>query len=223
MKKSAIIFLSVSLCVFGIADLKGSEPGQSSVTEGLSSVSGDVSVSRIKVEIDEEMYIWNPGEPVPTKSSSGFTSPATVLSFVDLKPGETISLPALEREVYRAEIRLTRSHFFYDVSVQIIPPLNAPQKRTIYIKVNEGFLYRFGGGNAYGMFGKDNISGTRKSFRIYAGYNLIGGQLIDDRVSGTNAVAGVSQYYRQSDDDLKKMIQYRSFETTGLLGYRFTP
>ena len=47
-------------------------------------------------------------------------------------------------------------------------------ERTIIISVTEGFLQRFSGGNAYGMYGLEGLGGKRSSVYAYAGWNLWG-------------------------------------------------
>ena len=184
---------------------------------------GRITVGRVKIEIGDDLYIWNQGEPIPEKTASGFTSPATVMSFVNVQPGDTMPVSALDREVFRASKRLAGSRFFYDVDVAVIPPSNDLSKRTVYVRVTEGFLDRFGGGNAYGMYGRDNIGGERKSFRAYAGYNRAGGEYTDDRLSGTGFIGGAKLYYTSSDLAVRDLIRSRGVDATVFAGYRFTP
>jgi hypothetical protein len=182
-----------------------------------------ITVNRIKIEIGEDLYVWNTGDPVPEKVTGGFTSPSTVMSFVGVKPGDRMSPSSLEMEVYRSEKRLMGSRFFYDAGVSIIPPASDPQKRTVYIRVTEGFIDRFGGGNAYGMYGRDNLSGMRKSFRVYAGYNRAGGEFTDDRLCDSDLIAGGKIYYTRSDRAVKNLIKYQGVDVTVFTGYRLTP
>lgn len=184
---------------------------------------GRITVGRVKIEIGEDLYVWNQGEPIPEKTASGITSPATVMSFVNVQPGDVMAVSALDREVYRASQRLTGSRFFYEADVAVIPPSNDLSRRTVYVRVTEGFLDRFGGGNAYGMYGRDNIGGERKSFRAYAGYNRAGGEFTDDRLFGTDIIAGGKLYYTSSDRAVRDLIKSRSFDATLFAGYRFTP
>ena len=208
------IILAVSVISAGFAYASDSPDGMTD---------GRITVGRIKIEIGDDLYVWNQGEPVPPKTAAGFTSPATVMSFVNVQPGDVMSVSALDREVFRAAKRLSGSRFFYETDVSDIPPSADSSKRTVYIRVTEGFLDRFGGGNAYGMYGRDNIGGERASFRAYAGYNRAGGEYADERVSGTDFIAGGKFYYTSSDRAVRNLIKSRGIDATLFAGYRFTP
>ena len=59
------------------------------------------------------------------------------------------------------------------------------------VSAKSGFLYRFGGGNAYAVVGKDAFGGRAgNSLRIYAGWNRTGVRYIDYRVAGLPLALG---------------------------------
>lgn len=134
-----------------------------------------VSVTKVKIIIQEKEYVWNTdGVMEQISDESSYISPYTVASFSSLIPGKDYSLKKLEEEVMRTQIRLTNSGLFYSAVVQIIPPRKNPQERTIIITVTEGFLHRFSGGNAYAMYGREGLGGSRSGLYAYAGWNLLG-------------------------------------------------
>lgn len=143
------------------------------------------------------MYVWQKGS-LPEGKVKGESVPSTVMSHVALRPGQEISFSCLKDEVKLANKRLCDSKAFYDCSVMIMPPREDPDQRTILVSVTDGFRYRFGGGNAYGMFGMDNIRGTKQSFRVYAGANRAGGTFEDSSIAGSIFLWGASLYYLNS-------------------------
>ncbi|MDC7127232.1 MAG: hypothetical protein PQJ46_16840 [Spirochaetales bacterium] len=131
-----------------------------------------VTISRIKLEIDNARYTWD--ESFPEDKEDVRISPKAVFSFTELKPGIEISEQKLEKKVKIFETRLNESGLFYTASVNIIPPKRNPQKRTIVVKVMTGFFLRFGGGNAYGYLGNMVTGGRRAEWGITAGANFAG-------------------------------------------------
>lgn len=108
-------------------------------------------------------------------SGNTFTSRDLILGVAsELYEGLEISEKDLERVVSRIEERLKNTGWFYSVSVYIVPTSAGEDYRNVIIEVVEGFLWRFGGGNAYGMVGKDNIDGKGKKLLAYLGYNRQG-------------------------------------------------
>jgi hypothetical protein len=198
---------------------------QEDPSEPVSAASEDqtVVIGKIKIQINDVLYVWEAGSPVPERAPGGFTAPVTVISYLGLKPGDTLRESSLERKAFLADIRLRKSTFFYDSSVLVAPSTSDLQKRNMFITVTEGFLYRFGGGDSYGMIGRDNIGGKRKSFRAFIGYNLIGGEYRDSLVGDTNTIIGAKGYFTRSDRDLKNLIMYTAYDATLFGGYRFTP
>ncbi len=139
----------------------------SSLNVRLYADSDTVTISKIRIIIEENRYIWDYKESIPEKTE-GKTAPSTVISFLSFAPGDSLTTARLEKKVKHTETRLMNSGYFYNARVIIIPPRKKPESRTILIKIKEGFPYRFGGGIAYGMFGMENLWGKRKRFNIAA-------------------------------------------------------
>ncbi len=160
---------------------------------GIWADSDTVYISKIRIVIEEKSYLWDDKEKIPEKEG-GITAPSTVISFISFGPGDRLTVPKLEKKVKLAERRLLLSGYFFKAQVIIVPPRKKPESRTILIKVKEGFLYRFGGGNAFAMFGKENLWGKRKQFELFLGYNLAGGSFVDENFLSRNLVLGTSAY-----------------------------
>ena len=128
-----------------------------------------VTISNIKVFIDDE-------------ESSPLICRETVLSYTALVAGKKISLNALEHELVQTELRLLASGLFYSAKVSVAPPRKNPAQRTVIITVQTGFFWRFGGGNAYGVFGKAGIGGKRLEVLSYAGWNKNGVSVLYEHV-----------------------------------------
>ena len=161
-----------------------------------------VYISRVRLEIGGDTYLWN--EDGITADDSGKTGgtennptilPETIISFLSVCPGKIGTPSEIERWCRESEIRLQDSGYVYAASVQVIPPRKNPDKRTILISVSPGFFLRFGGGNAYGIFGKDCIGGERASFRAYAGWNRNGVNYTHYRVADLPLVLGGSLFW----------------------------
>lgn len=71
----------------------------------------------------------------------------------------------------RIEERLRNTTWFYSAYVNVVPSGRGEDYRNVIIEVKEGFLLRFSGGNAYGVFGIDNVWGGGEEFLVYLGYN----------------------------------------------------
>lgn len=174
----------------------------------------DVSISRIKYIIGKEVYTWNTGDPVPKSRIEGDTEPAYLGTFFPWEPGDIVKTNDLEIEIIRTQQRITDSNLFYSVKVSIVPPRRFPNKRTILIQVTDGFRLRFGGGNAYGMFGIKNLGGDGHSFMATAGFNIVEFRYRDETLSSTNFYWGLDSVYNYLDNNAGLQ---------GYLGYRLTP
>ena len=108
--------------------------------------------------------------------------PSAVLSWTALYPGRKMTLAEFEREVLRTERRLVDTGLFYSVSVHIVPPRRKPLERTVVITVSDGFPYRYSGGNAFVMFGRNALGGNRASVYVYAGWNLFGVEAVHENL-----------------------------------------
>ncbi|HOE09249.1 MAG TPA: POTRA domain-containing protein [Treponemataceae bacterium] len=156
-----------------------------------------VSVSKIRIIIEDAEYSWEKGGSIiPAGEETSYISPHTVISYTSLKPGNLYSLKQLDEETARTQIRLTNSGLFYTASVQIVPPRKNPQERTIVITVKEGFYQRFSGGNAYGMYGREGLGGSRSGIYAYAGWNRLGVSYAHENLfnNGTILAASFASY-----------------------------
>lgn len=143
------------------------------LTIGSCLFSEDITIYKIKFIINDEIYTWIQGEEIPINSTLGNTEPKVLLTYFSWICGDIVDAQDLESELSRTQIRLEESNLFYGVSVSVIPPRKYPNRRTVIIKVTDGFRMRFGGGNAYGMFGIENFKGTGISFIGKAGYKIL--------------------------------------------------
>ncbi|MFH1825574.1 MAG: hypothetical protein ABH873_10205 [Candidatus Firestonebacteria bacterium] len=176
-----------------------------------------ISISKIKLIIEEKEYVWDEKDKIPEKGEEDITSPFTIISFLNIFPGQKISLLELEKEVKTAKNRLINSGFFYKVNVVIIPPREKLDYRTILIKTKEGFLYRFGGGKIYGMFGMDNLDGKRKSFKVFLGTNPTGIEFIDESFLESHFLMGAKAHCFNIFDS--PVANYQLFKASFLSGY----
>ncbi len=101
-----------------------------------------------------------------------YTDKEIILLIAGIKQGDKIEEDELDSYIQKAKQRLEITTYFFYVGVYVIPPLKYPQYRTIVIEVKEGFLYRFGGGPIYVLFGYENFNGKADSIYLYAGYNI---------------------------------------------------
>lgn len=143
-----------------------------------------ITISRVRVFLDD---VEISSEEFEEKST---VSAATVLSFTNLKPGKKMSLKALDKEIQQTQIRLINSGYFYNASIEIVPPRKNPEKRTIIINVTTGFLKRFGGGGIYGIAGKVALGGKRNQLLGVAGWNLNGVNYLDENLFDLPIIAG---------------------------------
>lgn len=121
--------------------------------------------------VNDQRYIWEESNPIPSVSNEGFTHPATILSFLDLEPGDELSLEQLERRVEQARIRLEESNLFYLVELNLVPSRVNQGHITLVIRLTEGFRQRYNGGPFWAYWGLDNLHGRGDSLGIWAGWN----------------------------------------------------
>jgi hypothetical protein len=155
----------------------------------------NIIINRIKIVINGTLYIWETEDERPASDTGKETDPFTVISFLSISPGQVISEKGLIREIELTRYRLRSSGYFSAVYTAIVPPRKFPDKRTVLVKVTDGFRSRFGGNNAYGYFGMENCWGKRKSFRLFAGYNKCGALFLDHALLNTNILLGAAAYY----------------------------
>ncbi|MCX8059490.1 MAG: hypothetical protein N3A58_08770 [Spirochaetes bacterium] len=180
-----------------------------------------VTINKIRIIINEEIYDWENLHIFPKKRPTNYTDPLTIISFLSIKPKQTIKLNILEQKIFNIEKILISSALFSSVCIDIIELSQDNNLVNIIVEVKEGFLYKFGGGSIYGIFGKNNLSGLRKSFTITLGYNLNGINYTDQLLFNTNFFLDFSLYYKNSFGF--KEISFNRIDLNLSLGYRITP
>lgn len=137
----------------------------------------EVEIRRIRIRINSDRYVWEQDADIPHRHASlreeNASSPATVLSFLDIVPGQRLRLEQLEGKISNARLRLQESGFFYTSSIQIVPARTDPARRTITVVVEDGFRARYGGGVAFGFIGRVNSGGQRRFWGVTAGINRV--------------------------------------------------
>jgi hypothetical protein len=186
MKKSFAIFLAGIVCSLFSFEATASPLAADTVR-----------ISKIRLSIDDLEYVVNYAGVKAEKAAGEIAKvdlpalrPETILSFLGVIPGDMVSLADLPVKCREAELRITQSGLVYETVVMVAPHRNDSPERTLIVSAKSGFLYRFGGGNAFGVVGKDAIAGGRNSLRIYAGWNRTGARYIDYRVAGLPLALG---------------------------------
>lgn len=166
-------------------------------TDLLENSISEITISRVRVFLDD-VEITSSGAGELDEMKDGTSTPAisvgSVLSFTKFKAGKKMTLKALEKEVQQTQLRLMNSGYFYNATVEIVPPRKNPERRTIIINVTTGFLNRFGGGGIYALFGKVALGGKRNQLIGIAGWNVNGASYIDENLFGLPLIAGASAY-----------------------------
>lgn len=159
----------------------------------------EVTVSKVKLIIDEREYSWTVsgieeinGSPETDGAAKGdvLLKPQAVISFLSFYPGQRYSVESFLNRCGDSELRLQKSGYVYQALVQIVPSRKTPTERTVIVSISSGFLWRFGGGDSWGMFGKEGLGGNRAGFRIFAGWNKNGAEYMNYRVGGIPLVLG---------------------------------
>lgn len=142
-----------------------------------------IEVNRIKFLINDSEFIWDLENSISGDLNPSGSEPEFIASFFKYKPGDKVELNKLEKEIDEYSLRLVESGLFYSQQISIVPPRKYPNKRTIVVKVSDGFKYRFGGGNAYGFFGNMNLYGRGDYLLLAGGLNKV---LLDYRQNAPN-------------------------------------
>lgn len=159
-------------------------------------------VSKVRIFVDGREYAWTENG-IAAMESSGEAADGesirveTVISFLIVRPGLSFArdrADELNRSCGESELALADSGLFYEATVQALPARKNPLERTVLVTVTTGFLWRFGGGNAWGMVGKDGIGGGRNSLRGYVGWNRNGMSYADYRAFGLPLALGASLF-----------------------------
>jgi hypothetical protein len=155
------------------------------------------AVSTVKIFIDDTEFSWKRQSEKPqlVTGDEPAVTVETVISFTSLKPEKRMTLSALEREVNQTELRLNDSGYFYSAKADCIHSRKEPGKMIVIITVKSGFLWRFGGGNAYGVFGKSCIGGRRLQVLGYAGWNKNGASVLYEHAFDSPFILGSSLFW----------------------------
>lgn len=100
------------------------------------------------------------------------TKTETILAFVpELREKNEYTEEELKAIALRGKERLNLTGWFYKADIYIAPSKEGDDYKNIIIEVEEGFLYRFGGGPIYGMYGMDNVFGSGEYYSAQLGWN----------------------------------------------------
>ncbi len=113
------------------------------------------------------------------------------------------------------------SGLFYSAQVEIRESRKNPGTMVVYITVRTGFLLRFGGGNAYGLFGKAALGGRRNLLTGYLGYNKSGASYIDENAFGLPLILGAGAFTNVAQSLVQK--EPLAFDTSFKAGFFVTP
>lgn len=151
---------------------------------------GKITVSKVKVFLDEEEIT----EESEKTQNDGKIRYSTIMSYTKFRENKKFSGKQLEKEAESTRLRLMDSGLFYSAEVETRESRKNPGTMVIYISVRTGFLLRFGGGNAYGFFGKTALGGRRNNLTGYLGYNKSGASYLDENTFGLPLILGASAF-----------------------------
>jgi hypothetical protein len=180
-----------------------------------------VTVVKVRMIVGDHRYDWKDATSIPRRAEGGFTAPAAIASFLGIAPGDSMSAVELERRRAAAEYRLNDSGYFYKADVFTVPAASEPDGRVVTVRVVEGFPWRFGGGEYFAFIGQDNVSGERKSWRVFAGYDLDGFCWSDDSVNESPFTLRAGVFY--SNTLGSDVLAYHLFEAALSAGVRLGP
>ena len=151
---------------------------------------GKITVSKVKVFLDEDEIT----EESEKTQNDGKIRYSTIMSYTKFRENKKFSGKQLEKEAESTRLRLMDSGLFYSAEVETRESRKNPGTMVIYISVRTGFLLRFGGGNAYGFFGKAALGGRRNNLTGYLGYNKSGASYLDENTFGLPLILGASAF-----------------------------
>lgn len=151
---------------------------------------GKITVSKVKVFLDED-EITEESEKTQTDGKIRYS---TIMSYTKFRENKKFSEKQLQKEAESTRLRLMDSGLFYSAEVETRESRKNPGTMVIYISVRTGFLLRFGGGNAYGFFGKAALGGRRNNLTGYLGYNKSGASYLDENTFGLPLILGASAF-----------------------------
>ena len=211
MKRRGILFLIIFLfctsgAIFG-ADVTAQnlEPA---------SAPARMPVSKIKVFLDEE-------ELTQDSHANGKIKYSTILSYTKFRENKKFTKKDFEKEAETTRLRLMNSGLFYSAQVETRESKKNPGTMVVYITVRTGFLLRFGGGNAYGLFGKAALGGRRNLLAGYLGYNKSGASYVDENAFGVPLILGAGAFTNVPQSLVEK--EPFAFDTFLKAGFFATP
>ena len=212
MKRRGILFLIIFLFCTGGA-IFGAEKGTGPSLEP-APVSARMPVSKIKVFLDDE-------EITQDSSANQNIRYSTILSYTKFRENKKFTKKAFEKEAETTRLRLMDSGLFYSAQVETRESKKNPGTMVVYITVRTGFLLRFGGGNAYGLFGKASLGGRRNLLTGYLGYNKSGASYIDENAFGLPLILGAGAFTNVAQSLVQK--EPLAFDTSFKAGFFVTP
>ena len=188
-----------------------------------------IRIARIRLIIDNAEYEWREAGIVPgddgETGGSPVLKPETIVSFISFRPNQRLEIEQLEKRCLDTERRIRDSGYVYEAAVTIVPPRKNPGERSIVVEVLSGFLWRYGGGNAWAMIGRTGLGGERAEARFYAGYNRSGLRYLHSRVGGIPLALGGQFFYYGPGEDQGKGYGDREnrFEAVATTGWYIHP
>ena len=176
-----------------------------------------ISVSKIKVFLDED-EITKESEK---STGDGKIRYSTIMSYTKFRENKKFSHKQLQKEAESTRLRLMDSGLFYSAEVETRESRKNPGTMVVYISVRTGFLLRFGGGNAYGLFGKVSLGGRRNKLTAYLGYNKSGLSYLDENTFGLPLILGAG-FYTNLPESLAEN-KALTFDTLVKAGFFLTP
>ena len=171
-------------------------------------------VSKVKVFLDED-------EITNETKSDGKIQYSTIMSYTKFRENKKFTQKQIQKEAERTRLRLMDSGLFYSAEVEVRESRKNPGTMVVYISVRTGFLLRFGGGNAYGFFGKAGLGGRRNKLTAYLGYNKSGASYLDENIFGLPLIFGASAFTNLPQSLAQK--KPLTFDTLAKTGAFLTP
>lgn len=155
---------------------------------------GKMTISKVKVFLDEDEITAESEKAQADGQTNGKIRYSTIMSYTKFRENKKFSRKQLQKEAESTRLRLMDSGLFYSAEVEARESRKNPGTMVVYISVRTGFLLRFGGGNAYGFFGKAGLGGRRNNLTGYLGYNKSGASYLDENTFGLPLILGASAF-----------------------------
>ncbi len=153
------------------------------------------------------------------------TQTDTILAFApELNSVSEYTDEELTALLKRIKERMDNTSWFYQVNIFTTDSKENTNIRNIIIEVSEGFLYRFGGGSIYGLYGKENVWGGGEYYYTSLGYDmqavqfgsrLLAGHYFFDVNGGNNP----SFYYTNNNKNAYDTVYIQNAGGEGKFGY----